>query len=104
LLGRSLQKSKINNRESSIIHPSIHPPHDAEFSPMVISPVPNENSRMSPKDNRKVTAEEALRQCRRNRREARILEGGDRPCEIESPSQASRISPPVSTPAKSKAG
>jgi len=58
---------------------------------------------MSPKNNRKVTAEEALQQCRRNRQEARILEGRDRPYEIKSPSQASRISPPVSTLAKSKA-
>ncbi|MFM2197359.1 MAG: hypothetical protein RLZZ505_791 [Verrucomicrobiota bacterium] len=40
---------------------------------------------MIPKNNRKVTAEEMLEQCRRNRQEARILEKRDRPYEIESP-------------------
>ena len=39
---------------------------------------------MLPKNNRKVTAEEALEQCRRNRQEARILEGRDRPYAVES--------------------
>lgn len=58
---------------------------------------------MIPKNNRKVSAEEALEQCRRNRQEARILEGRDRPYEIKSPSSALPISAPVSTPAKSKA-
>jgi hypothetical protein len=58
---------------------------------------------MVPKNNRKVTAEEMLEQCRRNRQEARILEGRDRPYEIKSPSPASRVSAPVSIPAKSQA-
>jgi predicted DNA binding CopG/RHH family protein len=58
---------------------------------------------MIPKNNRKVTAEEALEQCRRNRQQARILENRDRPYEIKSPSSALRISVPVWTPAKSKA-
>jgi hypothetical protein len=57
---------------------------------------------MIPKNNRKVTAEEALEQCRSNRQEARILENRDLPYEIKSPSPASRISVPVSIPAKSK--
>jgi hypothetical protein len=56
---------------------------------------------MIPKNNRKVTAEEALEQCRRNRQEARILEKRDRPYEIESPFPVSRSSAPASTPAKS---
>jgi hypothetical protein len=58
---------------------------------------------MIPRNNRKVTAEEMLQQCRRNRQEARILENRDRPYEIKSPSSASRITVPVLTPAKSKA-
>jgi len=58
---------------------------------------------MIPKNNRKVTAEEALEQCRRNRQEARILENRDRPYEIKSPSSASRISGSVLIPTKSKA-
>jgi hypothetical protein len=59
---------------------------------------------MIPKNNRKVTAEEALEQCRRNRQEARILEKRDRPYEIESPFPVSRSSAPASTPADSNVG
>jgi hypothetical protein len=58
---------------------------------------------MIPKNNRKVTAEEMLEQCRRNRQEARILEQRDRPNEIEPLSSGLRISAPVLIRAKSKA-
>jgi predicted DNA binding CopG/RHH family protein len=58
---------------------------------------------MIPKNNRKVTAEEMLEQCRRNRQEARILEKRDHPYEIEPLSSGLRISAPVLIRAKSKA-
>ncbi|MEI6818119.1 MAG: hypothetical protein WCL19_00810 [Verrucomicrobiota bacterium] len=58
---------------------------------------------MIPKNNRKVTAEEMLEQCRRNRQEARILENRDRTYEIEPLPLDLRISAPVLIPAKSKA-
>lgn len=58
---------------------------------------------MIPKNNRKVTAEEMLEQCRRNRQEARILENRDRLYEIEPLPSGLRISAPVLIPAKSKA-
>ena len=62
-----------------------------------------ENVLMIPKNNREVTAEEMLEQCRRNRQEARILENRDRPYEIKPALPASRISVSVSIPSKSKA-
>ena len=58
---------------------------------------------MFPKNSRKVTAEEMLEQCRRNRQEARILENRDRTYEIEPPPSGLRISAPVLIRAKSKA-
>lgn len=58
---------------------------------------------MIPKNSRKVTAEEMLEQCRRNRQEARILEKRDRSYEIEPLSSGLRISAPVLIRAKSKA-
>jgi len=58
---------------------------------------------MIPKNSRKVTAEEMLEQCRRNRQEARILENRDRTYEIEPLPSGLRISAPVLIPAKSKA-
>lgn len=57
---------------------------------------------MLPINNRKVTAEEMLEQCRRNRQEARVLEGRDHPYVVNSSSVPYKISKPGSTQTKSK--
>ncbi len=58
---------------------------------------------MLPKNNRRFTAEEMLEQCRRNRQEARILEGRDRPYVIDAPSAPNMSSAPALTSPEPKA-